>query len=96
MEYSKALPGADLPGPPSHFRSLPEAERDRLNASQPQLHRGISEKTIEAVHEALYVRRGRSPSRARAAGRPPSSRARGTRAATVLQWRNTENHRVLA
>ena len=58
MEYSKLSLELTSPDYLDHFRSLPEAERDRLNASQPQLHRGISDDTVDAIHEALYVRRG--------------------------------------
>ena len=95
MEYSKLSLELTSPDYLDHFRSLPEAERDRLNASQPQLHRGISDETIEAVHEALYVRRGdprAAPVRLVAATELTGAWHEGGR--TVLQWRNTENHRV--
>lgn len=95
MEYSKLSLELTSPDYLDHFRSLPEAERDRLNASQPQLHRGISDDTVDAIHEALYVRRGdahAAPVRLVAATELTGAWHEAGR--TVLQWRHTENHRV--
>ena len=95
MEYSKLSLELTSPDYLDHFRSLPEAERDRLNASQPQLHRGISDATIDAIHEALYVRRNdpdAPPVRLVAATELVDAWHEAGR--TVLRWHNSENHHV--
>ncbi|RLZ04350.1 siderophore biosynthesis protein [Kocuria tytonicola] len=94
MEYSKLSLELTSPDYLDHFRALPEADRERLNASQPQLHRGISDDTIDAIHEALYVRRhaDAAPVRLVAATELTDAWHEGGR--TVLRWRSTENHRV--
>ncbi|RKQ37156.1 GNAT family N-acetyltransferase [Kocuria tytonis] len=95
MEYSKLSLELTSPDYLDHFRALPEAERDRLNASQPQLHRGISDETIEAVHEALYVRRGDADAASvRLVAATELTDAWHEDGRTVLRWRSTENHRV--
>ncbi|KAA9394044.1 GNAT family N-acetyltransferase [Kocuria coralli] len=95
MEYSKLSLELTSPDYLDHFRSLPEDDRELLNASQPQLHRGISEETIDRLYEALYVRRhagGRPPVRMIAATSLETTTAH--RGRTLLSWRNTENGAV--
>lgn len=92
MEYSKLSLELTSPEYVDHFRSLPEHTRDRINASQPQLHRGISDDTVSELHEALYVRRtnhSRTPVRLLAATELTGSRAHDGR--VLLSWRNTDN-----
>ncbi|MDO4918463.1 GNAT family N-acetyltransferase [Kocuria sp.] len=94
MEYSKLSLELTSPDYLDHFRALPEAERDRLNASQPQLHRGISDDTVDAIHEALYVRRHQDAAPVRIVPATELTDAWTERGRTVLRWRNTENHTV--
>lgn len=92
MEYSKLSLELTSPEYLDHFRSLPQLERDRINASQPQLHRGISDETISELHEALYARRNsgaHAPVRLVAAMELTGSRVHDGR--VLLSWRNTEN-----
>lgn len=92
MEYSKLSLELTSPDYLDHFRALPEAQRDQINADQPQLHRGISDETINRIYEMLYAR-DRQPDQ-------PAVRILGAtelRSATtfedrvLLRWRNTEN-----
>lgn len=92
MEYSKLSLELTSPEYLDHFRALPEPERDRINASQPQLDRGISDDTVTELHEALYVRRSTgsgAPVRLLAATELLGSRIVDGR--VLLSWRNTEN-----
>lgn len=92
MEYSKLSLELTSPEYLDHFRALPEHERERINASQPQLHRGISDETISELHESLYVRRNsgaHAPVRLLAATELTRSQAHNGR--VLLSWRNTEN-----
>ena len=92
MEYSKLSLELTSPEYLDHFRALPERERARINASQPQLHRGISDDTVSELHEALYVRRSSgsgAPVRLLAATELLGSRTVAGR--VLLSWRNTDN-----
>ncbi|PBB07930.1 siderophore biosynthesis protein [Kocuria sp. WRN011] len=92
MEYSKLSLELTSPEYLDHFRALPEQTRDRVNACQPQLHRGISDETISELHEALYVRRNsgsHAPVRLLAATELTRSQSHDGR--VLLSWRNTEN-----
>ncbi|ROZ64582.1 GNAT family N-acetyltransferase [Kocuria soli] len=94
MEYSKLSLELTSPEYLDHFRDLPEDQRDRINADQPQLHRGISDDTINRLHEALYVRRntgGRAPVRLLAATALESVGRHDGR--LLLGWTLAENHR---
>lgn len=64
LEYSKFLLEMVTPDYVDHFHSLPEARRDRLVADQWRHYKGISEETIDLLHDALYRReleRGAAP-----------------------------------
>ena len=92
MEYSKLSLELTSPEYLDHFRALPEQARDRINAAQPQLHRGISDETISELHEALYVRRNtgnQAPVRLMAATELTRSQAHDGR--VLLSWHNAEN-----
>lgn len=92
MEYSKLSLELTSPDYLDHFRSLPEADRDRINQDQPQLHRGVSDETINRIHEALYVRRntgGQPPVRLLAATALEAAEHHDHR--LLLSWTNTEN-----
>ncbi|MFB7498086.1 lysine N(6)-hydroxylase/L-ornithine N(5)-oxygenase family protein [Streptomyces sp. NPDC056161] len=56
MEYSKLGLEHFTPDYTRYFHHLPEPVRDRLVATQWQLHKGIDTDTIAAIHDELYRR----------------------------------------
>ncbi|MEU2286769.1 SidA/IucD/PvdA family monooxygenase [Streptomyces sp. NPDC013178] len=56
MEYSKLGLEHFTPDYTRYFHALPEPVRDRLNATQWQLHKGIDATTLAAIHDELYRR----------------------------------------
>ncbi|EGX57190.1 monooxygenase [Streptomyces zinciresistens K42] len=56
MEYSKLGLEHFTPDYTRYFHSLAEPVRDRLTASQWQLHKGIDADTLAAIHDELYRR----------------------------------------
>ncbi|MFE0509186.1 lysine N(6)-hydroxylase/L-ornithine N(5)-oxygenase family protein [Streptomyces sp. NPDC058964] len=56
MEYSKLGLEHFTPDYTRYFHALTEGVRDRLVASQWQLHKGIDAETIAAIHDELYRR----------------------------------------
>jgi lysine N6-hydroxylase len=56
MEYSQLGLEHFTPDHTRYFHALPEDVRDRLVASQWQLHKGIDAGTIAAIHDELYRR----------------------------------------
>ncbi|MFJ4789170.1 lysine N(6)-hydroxylase/L-ornithine N(5)-oxygenase family protein [Streptomyces sp. NPDC088794] len=56
MEYSKLGLEHFTPDYTRYFQALPEGVRDRLGTTQWQLHKGIDNDTIAAIHEELYRR----------------------------------------
>ncbi|MGW6455692.1 lysine N(6)-hydroxylase/L-ornithine N(5)-oxygenase family protein [Streptomyces sp. NPDC055078] len=56
MEYSRLGLEHFTPDYTRYFHALPEQTRDRLVPSQWQLHKGIDNGTISAIHEELYRR----------------------------------------
>ena len=56
MEYSKLGLEQFTPDYVRFFRGLDEAVRDRLEPSQWQLYKGISDETIAEIYDELYQR----------------------------------------
>lgn len=92
MEYSKLSLELTSPDYLDHFRSLSENHRDAINAAQPQLHRGISDETINRIHELLYTRARRQDQAAvRIVGATALDSARIQDHRVLLHWTNIEN-----
>ncbi|MFI0719976.1 lysine N(6)-hydroxylase/L-ornithine N(5)-oxygenase family protein [Streptomyces sp. NPDC021224] len=65
LEYTKLTLEMTSPEYVDYFHALPAATRDRLNAAQKSLYKGINSELINAVFDLLYVksRRGKVPTR---------------------------------
>lgn len=56
LDYTKLVLEMTTPAYVDYFHALPDEVRDRLVRDQWRHYKGISEETIEAIHEALYAR----------------------------------------
>ncbi len=54
LEYTRLTLEMTSPEWVDYFHALPEAQRDRLNASQKNLYKGINESLINDIYELLY------------------------------------------
>lgn len=96
LEYSKFLLEMVTPQYVDHFHTLPEARRDRLVADQWRHYKGISEDTIDLLHDALYRReleRGLAPVEIRQGLAVESAEARDD--GVVLSCRDGDTGRPL-
>ncbi|WP_052397234.1 lysine N(6)-hydroxylase/L-ornithine N(5)-oxygenase family protein [Streptomyces sp. NRRL F-5123] len=65
LEYTKLTLEMTSPEYVDYFHALPPGTRDRLNAGQKNLYKGINSELINAIFDLLYVksRRGKVPAR---------------------------------
>jgi len=56
LDYSKFLLEMTTPEYVDHFHTLPESKRDQLVADQWRHYKGVSEETIDLLHDELYRR----------------------------------------
>ncbi|ALV44863.1 alcaligin biosynthesis protein [Arthrobacter alpinus] len=63
LEYSKLTLEMTSPEYVDYFHALPERTRDRLNANQKNLYKGIDAELINDIHELLYTKSVTGPVR---------------------------------
>ncbi|MEV6791547.1 SidA/IucD/PvdA family monooxygenase [Streptomyces sp. NPDC051320] len=61
LEYTKLTLEMTSPEYVDYFHALPAATRDRLNAAQKNLYKGINAELIDAIYDLLYTKNRRGP-----------------------------------
>ncbi|WP_374211212.1 MULTISPECIES: lysine N(6)-hydroxylase/L-ornithine N(5)-oxygenase family protein [unclassified Streptomyces] len=61
LEYTKLTLEMTSPEYVDYFHALPAGTRDRLNASQKNLYKGINSELIDAIFDLLYAKNRRGP-----------------------------------